>query len=209
MFCTILLGHIFTLECRPLPAKYIRMEGNHHLENLSLLEDHHLMVGLRLSGDNPLFMFLPEGNLPLPDIPRSLIHCWKEGNLFLLETLDNIGEYLLEVHLPNPMLAGNHIITHKEEYQILLLPDHLMDNLIRVASQTSPGVLKDNNLFLPMGLMCICLWDLLLTLFKGTMFILFLGKQITLLIMLRTHWVMQMFLSHHRILFILVSNNRM
>jgi hypothetical protein len=77
------------------------------------------------------------------------------------------------------MLGGTLIITHKEEYQILFLLDHLMDNLIRVASQTPPGVLKDNNLILPMGLMCIHLRDLLLNLLKGTMFILFPGKQIT------------------------------
>jgi hypothetical protein len=131
------------------------------------------------------------------------------------------------------MLGGTHIITHKEEYQIMFLPDRLMDNLIRAAFQTPPRVLKDNNLILPMGLMCIrlrdllltllkdnnlillmglmCirLRDLLLTLLKGAMFILFLGKQITQLIMLRTHRVMQMFLSHHRIMFILVRNNRM
>jgi hypothetical protein len=84
-----------------------------------------------------------------------------------------------------------------------------MDNLIRAASQTPPGVLYDNNLILPMGLMCIRLQDILLTLLKGTMFILLMGKKITRLIMLRTHRVMQMFLSHHRILFILVSNNYM
>jgi hypothetical protein len=107
------------------------------------------------------------------------------------------------------MLGGNHIITHKEEYQIMFLPDRLMDNIIQAASQTSPGVLKEKNLILPMGLMCICLQDLLLTLLKGTMFILFLGKQITWLIMLITHRVMKMFLDHHRILFILVNNNRM
>ena len=145
------------------------------------------MVCLPLLGDNPLFMFFPEGNLPLPVMPRSVIHHWQGGNLCLLETLHNPREYLQEAHLPNPMLGGIHIITHKEEYQILFLPDHLMDNLI-----------------LPMGIMCIRLWDLLLTLLNGTMFILFLGKQITQLIMLRTHWVMQMFLSHHRILFILL-----
>jgi hypothetical protein len=35
------------------------------------------------------------------------------------------------------------------------------------ASQTPPGVLKDNNLILPMSLMYICLQDILLTLLKG------------------------------------------
>jgi hypothetical protein len=104
-----------------------------------------------------------------------------------LETLHNPREYLLEAHLPNPMLGGTNIMTHKEEYQIMFLLDCLMDNLIWVASQTPPGVLKDNNLILPMGLMCIRLQDLLPTLLKGIMFILFLGKQITRLIMLRTH----------------------
>jgi hypothetical protein len=84
-------------------------------------------------------------------------------------------------------LGGTHIITHKEEYQILFLLDYLMENLIRATSQTPPGVLKDNNLILPMGLMCIHLWDLLPTLLKGKMFILFLGKKITRLIMLITH----------------------
>jgi hypothetical protein len=131
------------------------MEGNHHLVNLSLLEYHHPMVGLPLLGDNPLFMFFPEGNLPLPVIPRLLIHHWQGGNLCLLETLHNPGDYLSEAHLPNPMLGGTHIITHKEEYQILFLPDHLMDNLIWAACQTPPGVLKENNLILPMGLMSI------------------------------------------------------
>jgi hypothetical protein len=209
MFCTILLGHIFTRECRPFPTKYIQLEGKHHLVDLSLLEDHHPMEVLPLPWDNPLFMFFPKGNLPLPVIPQSLIHRWQGGNLRLLETLHNLGEYLPEAHLPNPMLGGTLVITHKEEYQILFLPDHLMDNLIRAASQTPPRVLKDKNLILPMGLMCILLWDLLLTLLKGSIFILFLGKQITWLIMLRTHQVMQMFLSHHRILFILVKNNHM
>jgi hypothetical protein len=209
MFCTILLGHIFTRECRPLPAKYNQLEGNHHLVDLSLLEDHHLMMDLLVLGDNPLFMFFPEANLPLPVIPRSLIHHWQGGNLRLLETLHNPGEYLMEAHLPKPMLGGTHIITCKEEYQILFLPDHLMDNLIRAASQTPPEVLKDNNLILPMGLMCTRLQDLLLTLLKGKMFILLMGKQITRLIMLRTHRFMQMFLNHHRILLILVINNHM
>jgi hypothetical protein len=208
MFCTILLGHLCTRECRPFPAKYNQLEGNHHLEDLSLLEDHHPMVGLSLSGDNPLFMFFLEGNLSLPVIPRSLIHRWQGGNLRLLETLHNPGEYLQEENLPNPTLWGTHIITHKEEYQILFLLDHLMDNLIW-ASQTPPGVLKENNLILPMGLMCIRLRDLLLNILKGNMFILLMGKKITWLIMLRTRRVMQMFLNHHRILLILVSNNRM
>jgi hypothetical protein len=137
------------------------------------------MESLPLSGDNPLFMFFPQNNLPLSVIPQSSIHFWQGGNLHLLETLHNIGEYLPKAHLPNPMLGGTLIITHKEEYHILFLPNHLMDNLIRAASQTPPGVLKDINLILPMGLMCTCLRDLLLTLLKGTMFILFLGKKIT------------------------------
>jgi hypothetical protein len=113
------------------------------------------------------------------------------------------------------MLGGTHIITDKEEYQILFLLDHLMDNLIRAAYKTPPRVLKDNNLILPKGLMfilpiiCIRLRDLLLTLLKGNMFILLMGKQITQLIMLRTHQVMQIFLNHHRILLILVRKNRM
>jgi hypothetical protein len=98
-------------------------------------------------------MFLLEGNLPLPTIPQSLIHRWQGGNLLLLETLHNPREYLWEAHLPNPVLGGTHIITHKEGYQILFLPDHLMDNLIQEASQTPHGVLKDNNLILPKGLM--------------------------------------------------------
>jgi hypothetical protein len=165
------------------------------------------MVGLTLNGDNPLSMFFPKGNPPFPVIPQSLIHHWKGGNLRLLETLHNPGEYLREAHLPNLTLEVTHIITHKEEYQILFLLDHLMDNLIRAASQTPPGVLKDNNLILPMGLMCIRLRDLFLTILKGTMFILVMGKKITRLIMLITHQVMQMFLSHHQIMFILVSNN--
>jgi hypothetical protein len=174
------------------------------------------MVGLPLSRDNHLFMFFPEGNLPLTVMPRSVIHHWQGGNLCLLETLHNPREYLQEAHLPNPTLGGTHIITHKEEYQIMFLPDHLMDNLIW-ESQTPPGILKDNNLILPkglmfilpMGLMCICLRDLLLTLLKGKMFILLMGKQITRLIMFKTHRVMQMFFSHHRILLIQVNNNCM
>jgi hypothetical protein len=88
------------------------MEGNHHLMDLSLLEDHHPIEYLPLQGDNPLFMFFPEGNLPLPAIPQLLIHHWQGGNLHLLETLHNPGEYLPEAHLPNPMLGGTHIITH-------------------------------------------------------------------------------------------------
>jgi hypothetical protein len=207
MFHMILLGHLCTRECRPLLAKYNRIEGNHHIADLSFLEDHHSMAGLPLPGDSSLFMLLLEGNLPFPVIPWLLIHRWQGGNLRLLETLPNIGEYLKELLLPNLTLGGTHIITHKEEYQIMFLSDCLMDNLIWTASQTPPRVLKDSNLILPMDLMCIRLWDLLPTLLKGTMFILFLGKQITRLIMLRTHRVMQMFLSHHRLLFILVNNN--
>jgi hypothetical protein len=72
-----------------------------------------------------------------------------------LETLHNPREYLQEALLPNPTLGGTHIITHKEEYQIMFLLEHLMDNLIRAASQTPPGVLRDKNLILLMGLMCI------------------------------------------------------
>jgi hypothetical protein len=126
-----------------------------------------------------------------------------------METLHNPGEYLQEAHLPNPTLGSTHTITHKEEYQILFLLDHLMDNLIWAASQTPPRVLKDNKLILPMGLMCIRLLDLLLILLKGNMFILLMGNQITQLVMLRTHRVMQMFLSHHRILHTLVNNKYM
>jgi hypothetical protein len=74
MFRTILLGHLCTKECRCLLAKYNRLEGNHHLVDLSLLEDHHSMASLPLPGDNPLSMFLLEGNLPFPVIPRLLIH---------------------------------------------------------------------------------------------------------------------------------------
>jgi hypothetical protein len=188
MFRMILLGHIFTRQCRPLLTKYDRLEGNHHLADPSLLEDHYPMASLPLLGDNPLSMFFPEGNLPLPVIPRSLIHHWKGGNLRLLETLHNPREYLPEAHLPNPMLGGTHIITHKEEYQILFLLDHVMDNLIW-ASQTPPRVLKENNLILPMGLMFIRFRDLLLTLLKGKICILLMGKKITHLIMLRTHRV--------------------
>jgi hypothetical protein len=60
----------------------------------------------------------------------------------------------------------------------MFLLDHLMDKIIW-AYQTPPGVLKDNNLILPkglmiilpMGLLCIHLRDLLLTLLKGIFFI--------------------------------------
>jgi hypothetical protein len=52
------------------------------------------MVGLPLPGDNPLFMLLLEGNLRLLVIPWSLIHRWQGGNLRLLETLHNPGDYL-------------------------------------------------------------------------------------------------------------------
>jgi hypothetical protein len=44
------------------------------------------------------------------------------------------------------------------------------------ASQTPPGVLRDHSLILLMGLMCIHLRDLLLTILKGKMFILLMGK---------------------------------
>jgi hypothetical protein len=80
MFCMILLGHLCTRECRSLPTKYNRLERNHHLVNLSFMEDHHSMVGLPLLGDNPIFMFFPVSNLPLPVIPRSLIHHWPGEN---------------------------------------------------------------------------------------------------------------------------------
>jgi hypothetical protein len=158
-------------------------------------------------GQHP-FHVLPGGQPPFAS-HTPIVNQLPEGvNLRLLETLHNPGEYHLEAHLPNPMLGGTHIITYKEEYQILFFPNSLMDKLIW-ASQTPSGVLKDNNLIFPKGLMCIRLRDLLLTLLKGNMFILLMGKQITRLIMLRTHRVMKMFLNHHRILFILVNNNHM
>jgi hypothetical protein len=53
MFRTILLGHLFTRECRPLPTKYNPMERNHPLVDLSLLEDDHPMEGLPLLGTTP------------------------------------------------------------------------------------------------------------------------------------------------------------
>jgi hypothetical protein len=143
------------------------------------------MAGLPLPGDNPLFMLLLEGNLPLPVIPRSLIHRWQGGNLRLLETLHNPREYLQEVLLPNPTLGGIHIITLKEEYRILFLPEHIMDNLIQATSQTPLRVLRDKNIILLMGLMCTHLRDLLVTILKGKMFILLMGNKITRLIMLR------------------------
>jgi hypothetical protein len=89
----------------------------------------------------------------------------------------------------------------------MFLSKHLSDNLIWATSQTPPGVLQDNSLILLMDLICILLWDLLLTILKGNVFILLMGKKITQTIVLRTHWVMQMFLIHHRILLILASNN--
>jgi hypothetical protein len=70
MFHTMLLGHLLTRECRPLLAKHNRLEGNHHLTNLSLSEDYLSMVGLPLPGDSPLFKLLPEGTLYFPVIPR-------------------------------------------------------------------------------------------------------------------------------------------
>jgi hypothetical protein len=112
MFHTILLGHLFTRECRPLLAKHNRLEGNHHITNLSLLEEYHSMVGLPLPGDSPLFMLLLEGTLHLPVIPRSLIHHWQGGNLRLMETLQNTREYLQEVLLFNPTLGDTRLITH-------------------------------------------------------------------------------------------------
>jgi hypothetical protein len=98
----------------------------------------------------------------------------------------------------------------------MFLMDYLMENLIRV-SQKPPRVLKDNNLILlkglmfilPMVLMCIHLWDILLTFLKGNIFILLMGKKITQIIMLKTHRVMQMFLSHPQILLILASKTHM
>jgi hypothetical protein len=79
-------------------------------------------------------------------------------------------EYLQEVRLMNPTMGGNHTITHKEEYQILFLLDYLLDNLVRV-SQIPPGVLKENNLILPKGLMFILPKGLMFTLLKGKLFI--------------------------------------
>jgi hypothetical protein len=80
--------------------------------NLSLLEDYHSIEGLPLPGDSPLFMLLLEGNLRFLVIPRSLIHRWQGGNLRLMETLHNLGDYLQEEILFNPTLGGTHIITH-------------------------------------------------------------------------------------------------
>jgi len=90
----------------------------------------------------------------------------------------------------------------------LFLLERLIDNLIWAASKTPPGVLHDHSLILLMGLMCIHLWDLLLTILKGNFFILLMGKQITRPIMLRilrSH----MFLKTPRILCTLVSINLM
>jgi hypothetical protein len=99
----------------------------------------------------------------------------------LSEILHNPREYLKEVSLINLTMRVNHTITHKEEYQILFLPDYILDNLIRV-SQIPPGVLKDNNLILPKGLMFTLLREKLFTLLKGKLFIP--HKQINQLILL-------------------------
>jgi hypothetical protein len=112
MFHMILLGHLLTQECRPLLAKHNQLEGNHHLTNLSLLEEYLSIVGLPLLGDIPLFMLLLEGNLRFPIIPRSLIHRWQGSNLHLLETLHNPREYLQEELSFNPTLGGTHLIIH-------------------------------------------------------------------------------------------------
>jgi hypothetical protein len=112
MFHMILLGHLLTRECRPLLARHNRLEGNHHITNLSLLEDYLSMVGLPLLGDSPLFILLLEGNLHFPVIPRSSIHHWQGGNLRLLETLHNLGEYLQEALSFDPTLGGTHLIIH-------------------------------------------------------------------------------------------------
>jgi hypothetical protein len=100
MFHRILLEPLYTRECRPFPDRHnqlrdiFRLGGNHHLVDRSLPDDNHPIAGLPLQGDNHLFMFLSEDNLPLLVKPRLLIHLWQGGNLLLSETLRNPGEYL-------------------------------------------------------------------------------------------------------------------
>jgi hypothetical protein len=52
----------------------------------------------------------------------------------------------------------------------LFLPDYILDNHIWV-SQIPPGVLKDNNLILPKGIIFTLYRDKLFTLLKGKLFI--------------------------------------
>jgi hypothetical protein len=83
MFHTFLLEHLLHPRMQtPMLAKHNRLEGNHHLMNLSLLEDYQSMVGLPILEDSPLFMLLLEGNLHFPFIPWSLIHHW-QGETFV------------------------------------------------------------------------------------------------------------------------------
>jgi hypothetical protein len=95
---------------------------------------------------------------------------WQGGNPVLPETFYNPEEYLKEVRLINLTKGGNHTITHKEEYQILFLSDYILENLIQV-SQIPPGVLKDNKIILPKGLMFTLHREKLFTLLKGKLFI--------------------------------------
>jgi hypothetical protein len=83
-------------------------------------------------------------------------------------------------------MGGNHNIIQKEEYQILFLLDYILDNLIWV-SQIPPGVLKDNNLILPKGLIFTLLREKLFNLLKGNIFIL--HNQINQLILLKINLV--------------------
>jgi hypothetical protein len=92
------------------------------------------------------------------------------GNPLLLETLHNPGEHLKEVRLINLTKEGNHTITHKEEYQIYSFWIIFWTTLSEV-SQIPPGVLKDNNIILPKGLLFTLCRDKLFTLLKGRLFI--------------------------------------
>jgi hypothetical protein len=125
---------------------------------LSLLGDNHPYT--YLSGDNPLLLVKPQ-------LSHNL---WQGGNPPSLETLHNPRENIKEVHLINLTKEGNHTITHKEEYQILFLPDYILDNLIWV-SQIPPRILKDNHLILPKGQMFTLHRDKMFTLLKRILFI--------------------------------------
>jgi hypothetical protein len=180
MFHIILLEHQYIRKCRNLSIHtqstvgQIQTGGKPSSSGPVPYGDNHPCT--YLLGDNPLLLVKPQ-------LSHNL---WQGGNPLLLETLHNPGENPKEVRLINLTKEGNHTITHKEEYQILFLPDYILDNLIQV-SQIPPGVLKDNNIILPKGLMFTLCRDKLFTLLKGKLFIP--HNLINQIILLRINWV--------------------
>jgi hypothetical protein len=145
----ILLEHLYIRECRPFPYTHNQLRDKSRLPSSWGKPS---SSGPTPPGGQPPFHVPSGGKPPFTGQTPVVTNLWQGGNLLFSGNPSQSWGVPQGGTFNQPTKGGHHTITHKEEYQILFLLDYLLDNLIRV-SQIPPGVLKDNNLILPKGLM--------------------------------------------------------